>query len=90
MARLAPAGTPTVIPASTLIGGSDLPSRVQRLLQTPPCARLHPASWLPAAIAIALAAAAQLPPIATSVHELFELLVELPSRVVIPTNYGSW
>ena len=75
VARLASAGTPVMIPASTLIGGSDLPSRVRRLLQTPPRARLHPASWLPAAIAIALAAVAQLPPIAMGVHELFELLV---------------
>ena len=65
VARLASAGTPVMIPASSLIGGSDLPSRVRRLLQSPRRARRHPASWLPAAIAIALAAVAQLPPIAS-------------------------
>jgi hypothetical protein len=64
-----------MIPASTLIGGCDLPSRVERLLQAPASSRRHPALWLPAMIAIGVAAIAQLPPFAFRVHELFELLV---------------
>jgi Zn-dependent protease with chaperone function len=75
VARLAAGDTPAMIPASTLIGGCDLPSRVERLLQAPASSRRHPALWLPAMIAIGVAAIAQLPPFAFRVHELFELLV---------------
>lgn len=75
VARLATPAGPTMMTASTLIGGSDLHSRVQRLLQAPPRGRRHPASWLPIAMTIGIAAGAQWAPIALRVHELFELLV---------------
>ena len=73
VARLAPADTAPLTAASTLIGGSDLPSRVERLLQ-PSARRRHPAFWLPAAIAIGVAASPSAA-LALRVHELFEMLV---------------
>lgn len=75
VARLAAPAAPGMIPASTLISDSDLPARVRRLLDDSAVPPRHPASWLPVAIAIAIGAVAQAPPLALSVHELFELLV---------------
>jgi hypothetical protein len=75
VARLAAPAAHGMIPASTLISDTDLPSRVRRLLQPPPRTPRHRAAWLPAALALAITAVAQLPPIALRVHELFELLV---------------
>ena len=75
VARLAGPPAPAMTPASTLMSDSDLPSRIRRLLEESVCAERHRASWLPAAIGIAIAALAQAPPMAMRVHELFERLV---------------
>lgn len=75
VARLAAPAAPTMISASTLIGGSDLASRVERLVRAPRRVRRHPVSWLPAVLLVATAVAVQWPPISLRVHEAFELLV---------------
>jgi hypothetical protein len=64
-----------MIPVSALIGGSELSSRVHRLLDTPPPARRHAATWLPVAASLSVAALLHWAPISAALHDWFELLV---------------
>jgi Zn-dependent protease with chaperone function len=75
VARLA-AGIPTeAITTSALVGGSDLKARIERLLAAPTVDRVSQLGWLPAAVTLAFAAFLQSESAASTVHELFELLV---------------
>ena len=78
VARLAPPATPAAEPISTLVGGGDIASRVQRLLGEPssrPRVRRHKL----AAVAVAAAASVAFAyvPLLAGVHELTELLVRV-------------
>jgi len=82
VARLMPAATPQTAatePISTLVGGGEIVSRVQRLIDESPddrgVARRLPASWTAIAIAAAAALAAGYQPLLEAVHRLTELLV---------------
>lgn len=66
---------PEAMPASALIGGPELESRVRRLLE--PAVDHHDCrfAWAPVALLVVAAAAIQMTPALAGLHELFELLV---------------
>lgn len=75
VARLAVSRECDGLPASTLIGGHDLQSRVRHLLEPPAPAGRAAVRWAPAALLGLAAAVVHATPALAGLHEVFELLV---------------
>ncbi|MGH9172945.1 MAG: M48 family metalloprotease, partial [Vicinamibacterales bacterium] len=75
VARLAAACECEALPASALIGGAELQSRVRRLLEPPVAECGFRMAWAPLALLAAATIALYATPALTSLHELFELFV---------------
>jgi beta-lactamase regulating signal transducer with metallopeptidase domain len=75
VARLAAALPPPTALSSAFIGGSDLSTRVARLLDPPPRDRVSGLGWLPALVVAAVALLLLSTPAAVALHETFEWLV---------------
>ena len=65
----------STLPASALIGGHDLQSRVRQLLEPPAPACRAAVRWAPAALLGLVAAVMHATPALAGLHEVFELLV---------------
>jgi len=74
VARMVPAAPPALEPISTLVGGSDLASRIESLLSDRPAAGGSRRLLWPGAAALAAAAIVYAPAL-RAVHEITELLV---------------
>jgi Zn-dependent protease with chaperone function len=77
VARLMPAAAPPAEPISTLVGGGDIASRVQRLIDDAPGigSSRHGARWFAVAAASAVSLAAGYGPLLEAVHRATETLV---------------
>ena len=76
VAGLAAGSTDGPIAASTLIGASELDSRVRRLLAPASMGRHSRAVWMPAAAVLAALVIMQTSSVQVTLHELFELFVQ--------------
>ena len=76
VARLMPKPAPVLEPISTLVGGGELASRIERLLDEPAPGRMpcRSRTWV-ATAAVALALPAAYGPLLHAIHEASELLV---------------
>jgi hypothetical protein len=66
---------PSPVASSTLVDGSDLRVRVERLLSPAETERGGRLGWLPAIVLVATAVLLLSTPAGVGLHELFELLV---------------